>query len=154
SMMPRMAILGSLAAATTIIPLNGPPTSAANADEGIEYGATDVLDVLMDVDPEEEAEPETDSLSADPMVGVRAAVTASRNEEREAVRCSTLAGSVNGSAAAEIASAAPELVMPLADGSYRTTSRYGYRSLWGRHSMHAGVDFAAPAGTPIHAIAD
>src|SRR5690625_426143 len=42
-LVPRVAILGSLAAATTVIPLNGPPTSAANAEEGVEYGATDVL---------------------------------------------------------------------------------------------------------------
>src|SRR5699024_10321152 len=63
-LVPRMAILGSLAAATTVIPLNGPPTSAANAEEGVEYGATDVLDVLMDVDPEVAAESEADARRA------------------------------------------------------------------------------------------
>ncbi len=153
-LVPRVAILGSLAAATTVIPLNGPPTSAANAEEGVEYGATDVLDVLMDVDPEVAAEPEADALSADPMVGVRAAVSASRNTEREPGSCSALAGSVNGAAAAEVASRAPEVVMPLTDGSYRISSRYGHRSLWGRYSLHTGIDFAASAGTPIHSIAD
>jgi murein DD-endopeptidase MepM/ murein hydrolase activator NlpD len=38
-------------------------------------------------------------------------------------------------------------VAPLAAGSYRLTSPFGPR--WG--AFHAGQDFAAPAGTPIHA---
>ncbi|PFG39879.1 murein DD-endopeptidase MepM/ murein hydrolase activator NlpD [Georgenia soli] len=44
----------------------------------------------------------------------------------------------------------PEVVMPVAAGDFRLTSQYGAR--WG--SMHAGVDFAAPLDTPIHAVAD
>lgn len=154
SFVPRVAILGSLAAATTIIPLNGPPTSPANAEEGIEYGVTDALDVLMDFDPEARGELDGDPLAADPLVEVRAAVSASRSEGRQAPSCSTLAGSANGSAAAEVAAIAPEVVMPIAEGAYRLTSRYGFRALWGRHSMHAGLDMAAPSGTPIHSIAD
>jgi len=154
SFVPRVAILGGLAAATTIIPLNGPVGSAADSEEEIEFGATDVLDVLMDTHPNEAEETETQALAADPLVGVRAAVTASRSEEREAPTCSTQAGTANGAAAAEVASVAPDVVMPLPEGSYRLTSRYGYRSLWGRSSMHAGLDMAAPTGTPIHAIAD
>lgn len=153
-LIPRVAILSSLAAATTVIPLNGPPTAPAQAEEGIEYNATDIADVLMNADSESAPVVETEALAADPLAGVRAAVTASRSESRTAPSCSTQAGSANGAAAAETAAIAPQLVMPLAEGSYRTTSRYGYRSLWGRHSMHAGVDFAAPVGTPIHAIAD
>ncbi len=154
SLVPRMAILGSLAAATTIIPLSGPPTSPAKAEEGIEYGATDALDVLMDVEPDGGEGPDGEGLAADPLVGVRAAVSASRSQERQAPACNTLAGSANGPAAAEVATLAPELVMPLVEGSYRLTSRYGFRSMWGRHSMHAGLDMAASTGTPIHAIAD
>lgn len=151
---PRVAILGGLAAATTVVPLNGPFGAVADQEEDIEYGASDVLDVLMETNPNGAEESDAQALAADPMVGVRAAVIASRSQEREAPTCSTQAGTANGAAAAEVATVAPEVVMPLPDGSYRVTSRYGYRSLWGRNSMHAGLDMAAPTGTPIHAIAD
>jgi murein DD-endopeptidase MepM/ murein hydrolase activator NlpD len=40
-------------------------------------------------------------------------------------------------------------VLPVRD-SYRMTSGFGTR--WGR--LHAGLDFAAPIGTPIYATAD
>lgn len=108
--MPRMAILGSLAAATTVIPLTGSPTSPATAGEVVHYEATDVLDVLMassdygtDVDA-------AVSLGADPLVGVRTAVSASRNSERTAPLCGNLAASANGSGAAEVASRPLEVV--------------------------------------------
>ena len=42
-------------------------------------------------------------------------------------------------------------VVPVA--RYRVTSRYGYRTVpWS--GLHAGVDLAAPVGTPVHAVAD
>lgn len=43
---------------------------------------------------------------------------------------------------------------PLRSGTYRISSPYGYRTLNGKHKLHAGVDFAAPSGTPIYAAAD
>src|SRR5690625_1719391 len=45
---------------------------------------------------------------------------------------------------------------PVAPGSYRISSPYGYRihPIFGSYAMHAGVDFAAPLGTPIHAVTD
>lgn len=42
-----------------------------------------------------------------------------------------------------------EWVLPLAPGSYQFTSGFGPR--WGR--LHAGIDLAAPTGTPIYAAA-
>ncbi|QSB17452.1 M23 family metallopeptidase [Natronosporangium hydrolyticum] len=44
---------------------------------------------------------------------------------------------------------AGEWTLPLPAGSYELTSGFGMR--WGR--LHAGVDFAAPTGTPIYAAA-
>jgi len=42
------------------------------------------------------------------------------------------------------------VVQPMQAGTYRNTSFFGPR--WG--SFHMGTDYAAPLGTPIHAIAD
>lgn len=154
--LPRVAILASLAAATTLVPLNGIPASMASDQEAVALSASDVLDVLMDDEGEVLDGVDTEALAADPLVGVRAAVSASRSSEgRSMTTCSDQAGAANGAAAAEVAAVqAPDLIMPLAEGSYRLTSHYGYRSLWGRHSMHTGLDMAATAGTPIHSIAD
>lgn len=44
---------------------------------------------------------------------------------------------------------------PLVPGTFRISSGYGPRAhpLFGRVGIHAGVDLAAPLGTPIHAVA-
>lgn len=152
SAVPRVAILGSLAAATTFVPLNGPLAASAEPEESIEYGASDMLDALLDADAE--VTEEATSLAADPLAGVRAVATASRKDSRTPTTCSAEARAVNGSGRSDVGMATPQLVMPLAEGSYRTTSQYGYRSLFGRYAKHEGLDMAAPAGTPIHAIAD
>ncbi|QDB80074.1 hypothetical protein FE251_12300 [Georgenia wutianyii] len=45
---------------------------------------------------------------------------------------------------------------PVAPGSFRLTSPYGFRvhPIFGTYSMHMGNDYAAPLGTPIHAVTD
>ena len=48
------------------------------------------------------------------------------------------------------------VVFPLPDGSYTNTDSFGWRidPYTGRRAFHAGSDLAAPAGTPILAVAD
>jgi murein DD-endopeptidase MepM/ murein hydrolase activator NlpD len=43
-------------------------------------------------------------------------------------------------------------VLPIDPGSYRLTATYGQYGLWA--SYHTGLDFAAPSGTPIRAVAN
>ncbi|TYL51694.1 M23 family metallopeptidase [Nocardioides sp. BGMRC 2183] len=52
--------------------------------------------------------------------------------------------------------ASSRVVFPLPQGSWHKTSTFGPRSdpITGTRSVHTGVDYAAPAGTPILAIAD
>ncbi|QGH68877.1 M23 family metallopeptidase [Pseudactinotalea sp. HY158] len=149
---PRVVLLGGLAAATTVVPLVGgvPGDSSASATA---LAGVSGLDVLAAGSSYGTDAVDTNNLSADPLASVRAVVSASRSQERTPT-CGNLAAEANGSAAAEVASAPIGVIMPLPQGSYRTTSTYGYRSMWGRNSMHTGVDFAAPAGTPIHVVAD
>src|SRR5699024_1379479 len=96
-----------------------------------------------------------EALLADPEASARALVAASRDlAERDVPRCGTAAVDANGPLAAESSSDEVELVMPLS--SYRLSSHYGYRihPIFGSYTLHTGTDFAAPVGTPIHAIAD
>ncbi|WP_413451294.1 M23 family metallopeptidase [Georgenia phoenicis] len=83
-----------------------------------------------------------------------AAVRASRVAERSQL-ATDRSPSANGMAAA-LVPARQKVVMPLAEGSYRITSRYGTRQnpFGGAAQSHYGVDLAAPLDTPIHAVAD
>ena len=48
------------------------------------------------------------------------------------------------------------IAFPLIPGTFRITSTYGMRTnpITGGRGLHAGVDLAAPMGSPIHAVAD
>jgi hypothetical protein len=48
------------------------------------------------------------------------------------------------------------VVLPVAAGTYTITSPYGWRThpITGEYKLHTGTDFAAPAGSPVMAIAD
>lgn len=48
------------------------------------------------------------------------------------------------------------IIFPLQQGTFRQTSPFGERihPISGIRKLHTGTDFAAPAGTPIHALTD
>ena len=80
---------------------------------------------------------------------------AKENENNETITCSA-SGAAGARAAFASSHQGGQIVMPLQQGVYRLTSAFGYRvdPIYGDVSMHAGQDFAAPMGTPIHAVAD
>lgn len=151
-----LGLLGALTVATPVLasavddasavaPKSTPDTTSAldTLDAGFAAAAKDA--------------PTSDALIDDPADHGRAAVErASRVQVREPLPTEAEKAAAAKKAAAEIAAAtpppppAPDVVMPVAAGDYRLTSKYGPR--WG--SMHTGVDFAAPLDTPIHAVAD
>ncbi|MFV0252313.1 MAG: M23 family metallopeptidase [Beutenbergiaceae bacterium] len=149
--LPRVAVLGSLALATTGIPLSGAALPASSDTPSATYAAASALDVLAQdsmtgsdatVDP---AAP----LAADPLAAARALLAADRTTDREVLQCGSSELEANGQVAAEATTEPIQVMMPLTSGSYRITSHYGPR--WG--GKHEGLDFAAPPGTPIHAVA-
>lgn len=147
---PKVAVLGSLAIATTAIPLSGAAAPEATATEGATFAADSALDVLAaeQVDGTDAFGGST-SFAADPMAAARAMLSAGRTQDRDVLQCGSSELEANGQVAAGATTEPVEIMLPLQPGSYTLTSRYGYR--WG--GMHEGLDMAAPAGTPIHAVA-
>src|SRR5699024_11684734 len=96
------------------------------------------------------------ALAADPLASLRSMVTTSRSTDRESATCTDGAMEANGVLASEVESSPPDIVMPLAEGSFHYTSRYGLRPhpVFGSYREHTGLDMAAAAGTPIHPAAD
>lgn len=154
--LPRVAVLGALAALTTVVPLTGAalPTSSSDPSTGTPLAETSALDVFAgggtQLSPDASA-----ALAADPLASVRSMVATSRSDERTGT-CASGAMEANGVLASEVEISTPEVMMPLSEGSYHYTSRYGVRShpIFGSYGQHTGLDMAAAAGTPIHAVAD
>ncbi|MBD8061441.1 M23 family metallopeptidase [Actinomycetaceae bacterium Sa1BUA1] len=159
--MPRAAVLGALGAATIVAPLAGFVGTDHGAAEELPAVATvpageTVLDALdaaasqLDSD----AAGSTAALLADSSASARALVQSSRSVDRDAAVCSALTGS--GANGAGAALGAERMAMPLAVGTYTQSSLYGNRvhPIQGTWTKHEGLDFAAPLGTPIHAVAD
>lgn len=155
---PRPFMVAGLAAVVVAAPLTGfatgthsaqamstaaavtPVATQPNVLEVLEAGTTDVTTAGS-------------ALMANPTAAARAAaIASSRASERQELDSTHLTGA-NGEVAAFVRE---DVVMPLAAGTYRNTSGYGERSdpFTGRSTMHYGSDFAAPLGTPIHAVAD
>lgn len=148
--LPRVAVLGALGIATTAIPLSGIATPSGTVSSAATFSATSALDVL-DADSVNGTDvfDGSASLEADPLAAARAFVTTGRSESRDVLQCGSSALEANGQVAAGATTAPVEIMYPLETGTYRLTSRFGYR--WG--GVHDGLDMAAPAGTQIHAVA-
>jgi murein DD-endopeptidase MepM/ murein hydrolase activator NlpD len=95
-------------------------------------------------------------------VGTHRATTVSRNADREALttqadaaaaqRAATLDQLDTKAAARDKWMAANQWGLPIQAGVYHLTGRFGDVSgLWA--TVHTGLDFACPTGTPIHAVA-
>lgn len=153
---PRLALLGALGAVTIVAPLTGVGTVGVAHAESEPTGRTTVAGTGTLVDRLSTGGIEIEdaaALTADPDAASRAITTASRSYMREAMECpvETVA---NGAISAAMGAETPaQVVMPVAEGSYRITSKYGYRSYPFR-GMHEGTDFAGTLGTPLHAVAD
>lgn len=147
--LPRAALVGALGAVTIVAPLTGfVQSGSAAAATGPQVTIADRLT------EEQEVVQEAAELTADPTAEARAVTTASRDYVREALVC-PVESTANGtlSAVMDSETAAPDVIMPIAEGSYRLTSSYGYRT-YPFAGMHEGTDFAGSLGTPLHAVAD
>lgn len=160
--MPRAALVGALGAATIVAPIVGfAGSGSGQATEAptvatVSAGRT-ILDTLDSaaLDYDAESAGSAAALLADSSATARALVQSSRSYERDAPPTCAVPGRNAGNGAGA-ALGAERIVMPLKAGSYTQSSLYGNRvhPINGIWSMHHGLDFAAPLGTPIHSIAD
>lgn len=146
-------MLGALGALTTVVPLTGValPSSSVDAVTGTPLAESSALEVFSSGGTQISTEA-SGALAADPLASLRTMVSTSRSSDRTTA-CGEGAMEANGMLASEVEFTPPDIVMPLAQGSFHYTSDYGQRSLFGG-SFHAGMDMAAAAGTPIHAAAE
>ncbi|QDB80075.1 M23 family metallopeptidase [Georgenia sp. 311] len=159
--MPRAAVLGALGAATIVAPLAGfvgvgeAPAQEQPVVATVPFGQT-VLDSIEAAagTHDEKTAGSAAALLADSSATARALVQSSRSVERDAPMCVSAAGS--GANGAGAALGGERVVMPLVAGTYTQSSLYGNRvhPITGGWSKHEGLDFAAPLGTDIHAVAD
>ena len=161
---PRLAVLTALGAATVVTPIQAwarveepppaPPTLAQDsALDTLAATPASVEAAAATTQPVDQADTAA-LLASDQLAETRNAVTASRSLEREGLpQCGVPdeeESVPNGVLGAQETTEYLSLSMPIKSGDYRLTSVFGPR--WG--SVHLGSDFAAPAGTPIHAIAN
>lgn len=151
----RGALLSALGALTIVLPVAGLPTSGdtagaqTNPVQGVAVTALEALGT-----PSDSSAP---ALLADPAAAGRAAaMELSRTAGEAPAQCSTGTTPASGTRAAFETEVSDQVVMPLQQGTFRHTSGYGTRNDPFRrgYSFHTGTDFAAPLGTPIHAVAD
>lgn len=154
--LPRAGAVGALAAATIAVPLAPDllPNTSESSVAAVMLAPASSLDTLIPAEQIFDTVVVPESLQEDPAAYARSVVAVSRLAERDATACDTTATTANGALAAASTLNAATVVEPVAYGSYRISSSYGPRYIFGRYSDHAGTDFAASMGTPIHSVAD
>lgn len=147
----RAAVLAAVATATIVSPLAG---ASAFTTAPVVAEATPEPSVVNALSTGSVEISEATALEADPGAETRALTTASRGYLREALEC-PVQSEANGPLSAVMGGeeVAPTLIMPVAEGTYRLTSSYGYRT-YPFAGMHEGTDFAGSLGTPLYAVAD
>lgn len=154
--LPRLAVLGALAAVTTVVPLTGAalPSSSSDPVTGAPLSETSAFQ-LFSAGGSQVSVDTSAGLAADPLASLRSMVASSRSDDRT-ITCAAGAREANGVLASEVEMTPPDVVMPLTEGSFHYTSRYGLRThpIFGSYGEHTGLDMAAAVGTPIHAVAD
>jgi murein DD-endopeptidase MepM/ murein hydrolase activator NlpD len=141
---PALFLAAALLSVTGLgLVVSGPLASYASPASGT-AGATSVAEEI------DLARAADTALSEDEAAARLQEMVASRAEREDALVAAQQVQAVADQAAAEAAAEAarPKVVLPVAGA--RVSSGFGYR--WG--TMHAGMDFAAPMGTPEYAVMD
>lgn len=157
----RAGVLALLATVTVAVPLTATGTAQGAGGSGVVPAAqavatsaapapgsiaAAVLGTDADLDEDSDAE-----LSTVPDAATLARIREAYVNAR--VTCAPRAGGAKGDTAAF--DTTPTVFNPMLPGTFTISSPYGYRihPTLGYLKLHAGQDYAAPAGTPIYAVA-
>lgn len=143
----RIILLGLLAAFTIGLPLSGILAPSSLAASGLVPGEGQSLLSLLSKSQSLE---DSDNFEAVP-----AAVTRTRMRTAgEMGICTPVDQSANGDIASAELSA--KFIWPMYKGTYEYVSPFGMRTnpVTGQYILHEGIDWAAPVGTPLLAVAD
>lgn len=159
-MIGRTGVLAVLAAATVLAPLGTrvgflslavtPAVAAqtgATADASVPVSVADAV-LGSDADVDENSDTEMSNVpDAATLARIRAA------HDNATATCASKSSGASGDTSAFVS--APEVFNPMMEGTYEISSPWGYRMhpTLGILKLHAGQDYAAPAGTPIYAAA-
>ena len=162
----RISVMTVLGLVTVVVPVSAhvSPSPLASAALSTQTAApapeasappSSVAAAVLGSDADVESQPDSE-LSNVPDAAAKARIREAREDasENPATTCgSSQTGGASGDTSAF--NKAPQVLYPMASGSYTISSPYGYRlhPTLGYMKLHAGQDFAAPVGTPIYAVA-
>lgn len=160
-MIGRTGVLVVLAAVTVLAPLGtrvgflslavtpavAAQTGTTTTDASVPVSVADAV-LGSDADVDENSDTEMSNVpDAATLARIRAA------HDNATVTCASKSSGASGDTSAFVS--APEVFNPMMEGTYEISSPWGYRMhpTLGILKLHAGQDYAAPAGTPIYAAA-
>ena len=163
-MIGRTGVLVVLAAVTVLAPLGTragflslslTPAAVAQttAADDTSDASVSVADAVLgsDADVVDESRGGDTEMSNVPDAATLARIRAAH--DNPTVTCAPKSSGASGDTSAFVS--APEVFNPMMEGTYEISSPWGYRMhpTLGILKLHAGQDYAAPAGTPIYAAA-